>query len=149
DQIDVGVLCTFVAGTEYPHAVPMSRQEVDENGHIWFLFSSESDTHQHLQRNDKVSLLFSDISNYIFLNINGKARISQDQGRIDKYWSNMVAAWFEKGREDPRVRALQVLAEEAQYWDTKSNKVMTLLKAAASGVSGKQMHIGTQGELDV
>ncbi|MFC3199348.1 pyridoxamine 5'-phosphate oxidase family protein [Parapedobacter deserti] len=149
DGIDIGVLCTFMPGTDYPHAVPMSRQEVDENGHIWFLFSSESETHKHLQHNNKASLLYSDVRNYKFLSINGTAEISQDQGRIDKYWSNMVAAWFEKGREDPHIRVLKVIPEDAHYWDTKSNKLVTLLKVAASGASGKQMDIGRQGDLNL
>src|SRR5690606_41216012 len=40
DKIDIGMLCTFNGQNDYPHAIPMSRQEVDENGNIWFLFSS-------------------------------------------------------------------------------------------------------------
>lgn len=149
DDIDVGILCSFTANTEYPHAVPMSRQEVDENGNIWFLFSSESETHQHIDKNNKVSLLYSNVSNYNFLSINGVAEISQDQNRIDKYWNKMVAGWFEKGREDPHIRLLKVIPSEAHYWDNKSNKLMTLLKVATSAVTGQKMDIGREGRLDL
>lgn len=149
DKIDIGMLCTFVPENDYPHAVPMSRQEVDENGDIWFLLSSESDTYQNLQRNKKLSLLYADVSNYNFLSINGTGQISQDKARIEKYWNKVVAAWFEQGQEDQRIRVLKVTPEDAHYWDNKSNKLVTFFKVAASAVSGKQMDIGREGELDL
>lgn len=147
DDIDIGMVCTFVAGSDYPHAVPMSRQEVDEHGIVWFLFSSASETHQNLQQNNKVSLLYADVGNYDFLSINGTGEILQDKGRIDKYWNKIVAAWFEQGQEDPNIRVLKVTPREAHYWDNKTNKLVTFLKMAASGISGKEMDIGREGEL--
>ncbi|SFC75546.1 General stress protein 26 [Parapedobacter composti] len=149
DKTEIGMLCTFVPESDYPHAVPMSRQEVDENGHIWFLFSSESDTHAHLQQHNKLSLLYSDIKGYNFLSINGYGNISQDQSRIDSYWSKMLESWFEQGREDPRIRVLEVVPQEAHYWDNKTNKLVTFLKMAATAVSGAQLDIGRQGDLDL
>ncbi len=149
DKIDIGMLCTFVPESDHPHAIPMSRQEVDENGDIWFLFSSESETHRNLQQNPKLSLLYADVSNYNFLSIDGTGEISQDKARIEKYWNNMVAAWFEKGQDDPHIRVLKVTPKDAHYWDNKSNKLVTFLKVAASAVSGKQLDIGREGDLDL
>lgn len=147
DKIDIGMLCTFVSGSDYPHAIPMSRQEVDEDGNIWFLFSSDSTAYKNLQSNNKVSLLYAHIGDYNFLSINGTAEISKDQARIDKYWNKMMEAWFEKGKDDPRIHVLKVIPDEAHYWDNKSNKLVTLMKLAASAISGQQMDIGREGEL--
>jgi len=41
DQIDVGTVCSFPSDSYYPHGVPMSRQEVDANGDIWYICSAE------------------------------------------------------------------------------------------------------------
>lgn len=147
DKIDIGMLCTFVSGSDYPHAIPMSRQEVDKDGNIWFLFSSESTAYKNLQNNKRVSLLYAHVGDYNFLSINGTAEISKDQARIDKYWNNMVESWFEKGKEDPAIRVLKVTPDEAHYWDTKSNKLVTLMKVAATAISSQQMDIGREGEL--
>jgi general stress protein 26 len=149
DKIDVGILCTYPANQPYVHAVPMSRQEVDEEGNIWYLFSSESDTFKHLQQDNKVSILFSQVSDYSFLSLNGVATISQDKARIEKYWNKFVEAWFEKGKEDPRIRVMKVQVDDAHYWDNKTSKLVTLLKVAASAVTGKKMDIGREGELNV
>ncbi|MBN8784414.1 MAG: hypothetical protein ABS85_12320 [Sphingobacteriales bacterium SCN 48-20] len=149
DKIDVGILCTYPTDQPYVHAVPMSRQEVDEEGNIWYLFSSESDTFKHLQENNKVSILFSQVSDYSFLSLNGVATVSQDKARIEKYWNKFVEAWFEKGKEDPRIRVMKVQVDDAHYWDNKTSKLVTLLKVAASAVTGKKLDIGREGELNV
>ncbi|QEC53603.1 general stress protein 26 [Anseongella ginsenosidimutans] len=149
DKIDIGILCTFVPESVYPHAVPMSRQEVDEQGNIWYLFSTESETYTNLERNSKISVLFSHVGDYNFLSVNGIAEISRDGERVDKYWNKMMESWFEKGKDDPRIRILKVVPQEAHYWDNKSNKLITLLKMAANAVSGSKMSLGRDGELNL
>ncbi len=149
DKIDIGMMCSFAPDCDYPHAVPMSRQEVDEAGNIWFLFSSESETYRNLQKNNKASLLYSHVGDYNFLSINGTTEISRDKERIDKYWNKMVEAWFEKGKEDPRIRVLKVTPHDAHYWDNKSNKLVTFMKIVTSAVSGQQLDIGREGNLNL
>lgn len=149
DKIDIGMVCTHVNGSERLHAVPMSRQEVDDEGNIWFLFSSESMTYQNLKSSKHVTVLYADIKGYNFLSIDGTAQVSKDQGRIEKYWNKMVEAWFEKGKEDPAVRVLKVVTNDAQYWDNKTNKLVTFLKAATSAITGQDLDIGRTGSLDL
>jgi general stress protein 26 len=147
DSIDIGMLCTYPPTSKFVHAVPMSRQEVDEEGAIWFLFSSASDSFRNLQENPEISILYSDIRGYNFLSINGTATISRDPQRIDKYWNKFVEAWFEKGKEDPQIRILKVVPAEAHYWDNKSGKLVTFFKVAASALSGARLDIGREGDL--
>ncbi len=149
DKIDIGMMCTNTTEVANLHAVPMSRQEVDDEGNLWFLFSSHSETFQNLQKNNHVSVLYSDISKYNFLSINGIAEVSTDKARIEKYWSKMVEAWFEKGKEDPTIRVLKVVPSEAHYWDNKSNKLVTFFKVAVSAVSGQNLDIGREGNLNI
>lgn len=149
DQTDIGMLSTYPENSDYIHAVPMSRQEVDDEGNIWFLFSSESGTYEHLEQSSKVSLLYSDVRNYSFVSINGIAEVSQDRAKIEKYWNKMVEGWFDRGIDDPRIRVLKVSPDEAHYWDTKSNKLVTFFKVAARAITGKDIEIGEQGDLNL
>ncbi|MBC8984902.1 pyridoxamine 5'-phosphate oxidase family protein [Pedobacter sp. N36a] len=149
DKIDIGMMCTNTSELGHLHAVPMSRQEVDEEGNLWFLFSSASETYENLQKSNQISVLYSDISNYNFLSINGIAEVSKDKHRIEKYWNKMIEGWFEKGKEDPLIRILKVIPSEGHYWDNKSNKLVTFLKVAATAVSGKKLDIGREGDLNL
>lgn len=149
DKIDIGMLCSYPGNNEYVHAVPMSRQEVDKDGNIWYLFSAESETYKNIRSNDKVSVLFSHVGDYNFLSINGIAEISKDKERIEKYWNKFVEAWFEKGKENPNISILKVKVEDAHYWDNKTNKLVTILKVATSALSGEKLDIGREGELNI
>lgn len=149
DAIDIAMLSTYSKSESYPCSVPMSRQEVDDEGNIWFLFSTDSTTFENLQVDKRITLNFAHVGDYKFLNINGTAEISTDQARIDKYWSKFNEAWFEKGKEDPAIRIMKVIPEEAHYWDNKTNKLATLLKVATSAISGKKMDIGREGDIEI
>lgn len=149
DGIDIGMLSTFKNNTDYPHTIPMSRQEVDDEGNIWFLFSADSETFNQLQENNKVSLAYAHVGNYQFLSINGIAEISEDKARVEKYWNSFMEAWFEKGKDDANIRILKVVPHEAHYWDNKTNKLMTLLKVATSAITGQKSDIGREGDLDI
>ncbi|MFB5944202.1 pyridoxamine 5'-phosphate oxidase family protein [Albibacterium profundi] len=149
DEIEIGMLATYPANSKYIHSVPMSHQEVDEQGNIWFLFSSESETFQHIEHDSNTSLLYSDADNYSFLSINGTAEINKDRTRIEKYWNKMVEGWFDRGIDDPRVRVLKIIPNEAHYWETKSNKLVTLFKVASRAITGKDIDTGEQGDLNL
>lgn len=149
EKIDIGMMCTNTAEVANLHAVPMSRQEVDDSGNLWFLFSSKSETYENLQKNNHISVLYSDVSNYNFLSLNGVAEVSTDKSRIEKYWNKMVEGWFQKGKEDPTIRVLKVIPSEAHYWDNKSNKLITFFKVAVQEVSGEKLDIGREGDLNI
>ena len=149
DKIDIGMLCSFKKDEKQPHAVPMSRQEVDEQGNIWYLFSKQSETYQHLQADRQVSLIYAQPKDYEFLTINGHAEISRDEARIEKYWNKMMEGWFEKGKEDPNIQVLKIVPNDAYYWDQKSNKLITLMKVAANAVTGNNFDVGRDGKLSI
>lgn len=148
DKIDIGMVITRTKDDEL-HIVPLSRQEVDEQGNIWMLISAESTTHQNVTENNQIDIAYSHVGDYNFVSVSGKATISKDQARIDKYWNKMMDAWFEKGKEDPRIRILKVETSDAHYWDNKSNKLITFFKVATNAITGSNMDIGREGTLDL
>ncbi|MDQ1149785.1 general stress protein 26 [Sphingobacterium zeae] len=149
DKIDVGTVCSFPQDSDYPHGVPMSRQEVDEEGNIWYICSAESETFTNLSQDSRVSLFYADPGNYTFLSINGDASLSRDQERIDRYWNKMMEGWFEKGKEDPNIQLLKVTPQEAHYWDSNSNMIVNLFKMLKAKVTGESEDIGKEGDLNL
>lgn len=149
DKIDVGMVGSREKDGKNLHFVPMSRQEVDDNGSIWMLFSSKSETHTNLSKNPQVDITYADVGSYSFLVVKGTVEISRDQARIDKYWNKMMEGWFEKGKDDPHIRILKVIPEDAHYWDTQSNKLVTFFKVAANALTGSNMDVGREGDLKV
>lgn len=148
NKIDICMFCSAIGDGEL-HTVPMSRQEVDDTGAIWFLLSAESDTCKNVLQDPRVQLLYAHVSDYNFLTVKGTATISQDPARIEKYWNKFTEAWFEKGKADPNIRVMKVQVEDAYYWDNKTNKLATLLKLAASALTGSKLDMGREGNIDL
>ena len=149
NDIDIGMLSTFCDTKEYPYTIPMSRQEVEDDGSIWFILSSESQTYKNLMKDNKLSIAFAHVGDYKFLSVNGKGNLTQDKSRIEKYWNKFVEAWFEKGKEDPTIRVLQVVPNEAHYWDNKTNKLVTFFKLASVAITGADLELGREGKLNI
>ena len=149
DQIDVGTICSFGKESIYPHGVPMSRQEVDNQGNIWYICSAQSDTYKNIENDPRVSVFYADPKNYTFLSINGTAKLSRDQARIDRYWNKMMEGWFEKGKEDPNIRLLCVSPQEAHYWDSNSNMLVNLFNMLKATITGNIEDIGEEGDLNL
>lgn len=143
--------CLFTTKlTEVPLMTrPMAVQEVCDQGNFWFLSSSESDKNLEIESDPRVQLFISNTSNYEFLSVYGKASITRDRDKIDKYWSDIAKAWFPKGKDDPRVTVIKVTPEEGFYWDTKDGKLVSLIKIAASAISGKTLQEGVEGNISV
>lgn len=137
EEITFCFFCTDLAQPPF-ESTPMSVQEVDENGNIWFLASKESEKYKNIKINEQVQLYFSDPSSMKYLSLFAKAELVDDQKRIDKYWNKFVAGWFEKGRADPNIVLFKIIPQQAHYWDTKHHKLVsyavTLLNAIGSNL---------------
>ncbi|HMT27889.1 MAG TPA: pyridoxamine 5'-phosphate oxidase family protein [Bacteroidia bacterium] len=144
-------VCHFCTNlTESPiRTRPMSTQEVDDDGTIWFMSSKKSQKNEDLQKDNKVQLFYSNTSNYEFLSVFGTASISTDRAKIKELWSPFAKAWFTKGSNDPDISLIKVVPDNTYYWDTKSSKMVSLVKMLISTVTGKSPDDGVEGKLSV
>lgn len=142
--------CFFTTklGTD-AHSIPMSLQEVDDHGVLWFISSSESEHNRHIAEDPKVQLYFMNDSSYEYVFIKGEATVSKDRELIEKYWSDFANAWFD-GKDDPRVTVIGVKAHDGYYYETKDNKVFAMAKMVFAAVTGsKNEDGGIEGGLNV
>ena len=57
---------------------------------------------------------------------------------IDRIWSEAWKVWFPKGKTDPSLRIIKVLAEEAEYWDsTGAQGISYAFEAAKAYIKGE------------
>lgn len=127
---------------------PMFTQEVDNEGNIWFFSDDDSEKNLDIKDDSRVQLLYANPSKSEFLSVYGHAMISRDRTKIEELWSPMAKAWFKGGKDDPSLSIIQVIPDEAYYWDTKNNKMVSLLKIITSIASDTRSNDdGIQGKL--
>lgn len=128
---------------------PMAAQQVDDDGSIWFLSSRYSDKNSDIEHDSSVQLFFSDNGKYEYLSVYGQAQIIIDKEKAKELWTPLAKTWFHDGVDDPNLTLIKVEPSDAYYWDTKSNKMISLLKMIAGAITGTTMDNGVQGKMKV
>ena len=145
-------ICIFVTDlSNLPLAArPMATQEVDDDGNIWFMSDKASVKNLQIENDDRVQLFYSHTSNYEYLSIFGHAEIIHDRKKIEELWTQMAKTWFKEGKHDSNISLIRVIPHDAYYWDTKNNKMISLVKFAMGAVGITQKDDGgIEGKLKV
>ena len=127
---------------------PMSVQEIDDNGHLWFLSDKNSNKNSEIKENPTVEIFFAE-NHDKFLSLHGKANISYDRDKIKELWNPIAKVWMQGGADDPNLSVIQVIPEDGYYWNNKNGKMVAIAKMAVSLISGKTMDDGIEGNLDL
>ena len=90
--------CTAVSVGDSGATRPMSVQEVDEEGHLWFLSASDSHKNREITEAPSVRLFFQVSEHAGFLTLTGQATVSRDRKRIKKLWKPVLKTWFTEAR---------------------------------------------------
>ena len=110
-------------GVEDGHARPMTAQLDGERSPIWFFTSRDNAIVQKLGEGDRAIATFASKGHDLFATVHGRVRIDNNRATIDRLWNRFVAAWFEGGKDDPKLVLLRLDAEKAEIWIDASSLV--------------------------
>ncbi|WP_047546446.1 pyridoxamine 5'-phosphate oxidase family protein [Psychroserpens sp. Hel_I_66] len=127
---------------------PMTTQEIDEDGKLWFFTGKNSEHYRQLEKDNRLHLTYANQGDQEYLSVYGVAHILEDKQKIDELWSSILKVWF-SGKDDPNLALLCVTIKDAYYWDQKYNKAVTIFKMAKAAIIGEQDDTNDQGELKV
>ncbi len=105
------------------HMMPMAPQfdEDDNERAIWFFTTTTSELGSAAHSPIRANICLISRDEDVYACINGQLVVDHNDGKIEKFWSPVVAAWFEGGREDPEMTMLRFSAEEAAVWVNEAN----------------------------
>lgn len=109
------VMMLGVNGVEDGFARPMAAQIDEDRSPIWFFASADNHIVDVVSGGRRAIATFA-AKGELYASIRGSLALSQDRAMIDKLWNPQAAAWFENGKDDPRLRLLRLDAEEAEIW---------------------------------
>jgi general stress protein 26 len=144
-------MCMFATNLkQHPiPARPMSTRDVDDDGSIWFFSRSTSNKNAEIKADNNVQLFYSNPGSSEFLNIYGKASIIKDEAKAKELWSLWAKTWFPDGIDDPELTLIKVEPVHVHYWDTKHNRMVSLIKIVAGALTGKELDDGIEGKISV
>lgn len=145
---EIGLLTTSLS--KIPLSTrPMGAQQVDDEGNIWFFSGKDSHKNEDIQQDNRVQLFFANKGNVEYLSIYGEAEEVTDKEKAKELWSPIAKTWFHDGVDDPNLSLLKIKPLDVYYWDTKTNKAISLIKIAVGAITGKTMDDGIEGKLNL
>jgi general stress protein 26 len=130
-------------------ARPMTVQEVDEQGNLWFLLANDSETYKELQAEPLAQLFFQGSTYSDYLNVYGIASVSADKEKIKQFWKPTLKTWFTEGEDDARIAVVKLEPSEAYYWDNKHGNAVAFIKQLAGAALGKTLDDSIEGKIEV
>lgn len=118
-------------------------------GELWFFTHMDSGKTREVERYDQLNLAYVDPAENTYVSISGQGEVSRDRGVMEKYWSSAVAAWFEKGLDDPDIALIKVTVEDAEYWDMTASRMRYLWETGRASVSTHTPELGEQAKIKV
>ena len=139
--------CTAVSAGGSGATRPMSVQEVDDQGNLWFLSASDSHKNREIGEAPAVRLFFQASEHAGFLTLTGRATVSRDRKKIEKLWKPVLKTWFTEGKDDPRITVIRVVPEGGYYWDNKHGTAIAGVKMLIGAAIGKTLDDSIEGRV--
>jgi general stress protein 26 len=114
-------------GVEDGHARPMTAQlEHGDRGPIFFFTAKDTEIVRSLSQGNRAIATFVSKGHDLFATIHGRITLDNDRAVIDRLWNRYVAAWFQAGKDDPKLALLRLDPERAEIWGDASSLVAGL-----------------------
>lgn len=137
-DVKFGMLTT-VAEDSNLHSRPMTLQESEFDGILWFFTGLANTLAHEVVENPRVNVSFASDDN--FVSVSGTAVLVNNEAKKKELWNPLYGVWFPEGVDDPNLVLLKVKAERAEYWDSHG-RVTSLFGMIASMVTGKKIALG-------
>ena len=117
------------------HSCPMNTTETSIGAkEIWFIGHKPSETVDNIKQNPEVNLAYVTQESDKYLSISGTAELVEDEEKLNELWSVMYNAYFEQGKDDPKVQLIKVVPHGAEYW-ANGNAITSAVKMAAAALT--------------
>lgn len=150
-NIKFTMLTTFVGGDGSFNSRPMTLQQVEFDGSLWFFAGLHSRLLNQVVHNPTVNLTFVHPRSNAFLSASGQAYKVIDMEKMKDLWNPLYKAWFPEGLNDPNLCLIKVEIESADYWETPSSKLITFANFAKNLLGSKtdQAVLAKRGHIEI
>ena len=143
------VMLTTAAADGSLHSRPMTMQDRDFDGDLWFFTSADAAKVWEANRDHQVNVSFSDPHKNTYISASGTANLVRDRKKIEELWKPHYKLLFPKGLDDPELALLKVTVERAEYWDSPSSFLGRTFSFAKAWAPGNIHALGDHGKVEL
>jgi len=120
---------------------PMTLQEVEFDGDLWFFAERDSHPVQHVTASPQVNVGVGS-GGGTWVSLTGVALVIENVAKKRELWNPAVGAWFPQGPDDDSVVLIKVQADSAEYWDSPGGRLATVFSLAKAKLTGERIEAG-------
>lgn len=128
---------------------PMVAQQSEFDGDLWFFTGADSHKVDEVNQHHEVNLSYADPSKQDYVSISGTAQLVRDRQKIEELWSEPLATWFPKGKDDPNIALIRVHVTKAEYWDSPSSTMVHAYGYVKAKLTGEPPHPGDNKKINM
>ena len=113
-------------GIDDGHVRPMTAMIEANQSPIWFFTAMDSGIVLKLGESDRAIATFASKGHDIFATMHGRLSLDNDPATISRLWNPFIAAWYEGGKNAPKLALLRFDADEAQIWENANSAIAGL-----------------------
>lgn len=144
---DDRTLMLGLSGVDDSHAQPMTALVEHERSPLWVFTANDTHLARQLGAPQTAFATFAAKGHDLFATLHGTLRIDNDRAAIERLWNPYVAAWFEGGKNDPKLALLRFDASEAEVW-LNENSLLAGVKLLL-GIDPKKDYQGKVANVDL
>ena len=113
---------TVMLACEGVYPRPMTALAVNDRGPLWFFTSQGNDLVEAVARKSRPGLLMlASKGHELFATAGGTLSLDTDPAVVERLWNPFVAAWYEGGQDDPKLRLLRFDPDAAEIWRNENS----------------------------
>jgi len=112
-----------LVGVDDDHTRPMTAQVEGDHGPIWFFTAKDNAIVRLLDKGRRAIASFTSKGHDLFATVHGSLSIDNDRAAIERLWNPFVAAWYEGGKDDPKLALLRLDPERGEIWENGSSLI--------------------------
>ncbi|MBU6373304.1 MAG: pyridoxamine 5'-phosphate oxidase family protein [Alphaproteobacteria bacterium] len=118
---------------------------------LYFFTRSDTDLAQRVADGGEIpaTFLFASKDKSTHVVVRGALSISTDTHVIDALWSPMVAAWFERGRTDPKVTLLAFDCGDADLWRNQGGPLKFAFEIVKANLTPTTPNLGSRTQVEM
>ena len=128
---------------------PMSTQQVDFDGDLWFFTYASTAKVYEIQRDAQVNVSYADTKDQTYVSVSGTAQLVRDRQKMKELWNPILKAWFPKELDEPDLALIKVDVQQAEYWDSPNSKVVQVAGFVKALVTGQEAKGGENETLEL
>lgn len=146
DGIEVCMMTSSDGGGQL-HSRPLQTQQMDADGHLWFLTTRSTRVVGEVHGRPAICLNYASRERNTYVAVYGSCQEIFDQAKISELWTPAHEVFFPAGRHDPDLTLLRVTPEMAECWTGPSGTVGRMLAFAGAALTGDQRLLGDKHDI--